>query len=237
MLNYGVIWISRNLWTSSTGNPCFSPRSDKLEDRFEGSYPELNINERPQKFLEKGASAEIAQTLSQSTSRVSKEFRRYVALNCWHMNSHESAAMWKLYMKSGEGIAIQSSYRKLIASFQKCEDKINVSLVTYVDYKKGRIPEGNMVYPFIHKRKSFEHEHEVRAIIFRYPPDGQIDFSVETIPDGGLYVPVDLDELICEVFVVPDSPPWLKRLVESVSRKYGIKSPVTQSILAESPVY
>ena len=25
-----------------------------------------------------------------------------VAVNCWHLNEHESAAMWKVYLKSNE---------------------------------------------------------------------------------------------------------------------------------------
>ena len=39
--------------------------------------------------------------------------RDCTAVNCWHINEHESAAMWDLYLKSNEGIAIQSTYQKL----------------------------------------------------------------------------------------------------------------------------
>jgi len=218
----------------------FFARSDEFEDRFEGSYPQINVTARAQKLREQGAPPVI----SQLERYLSKEIRRYVALNCWHMNSHESAAMWRLYLKSNEGIAIQSTYRQLIASFQDCEETIHVGLVKYIDYEQDRIPEKNERYlldPFVYKRKSFSHENEIRAVLVRYPPsvDGKPDkpdFSKETIV-GGINVPVNLERLISRVCVAPGSPPWLKRLVESVARKYGINSPVIQSNLDNSPIY
>jgi len=48
-----------------------------------------------------------------SMSEINRNWPKFNAINCWHMNDHESAAMWKLYLKSDEGIAIQSTYRKL----------------------------------------------------------------------------------------------------------------------------
>ena len=42
-----------------------------------------------------------------------KKNREEFAINCWHLNDHESAAMWKLYLKSNEGIVIQSTFTNL----------------------------------------------------------------------------------------------------------------------------
>lgn len=42
-------------------------------------------------------------------------------------------------------------------------------MIKYIDYKKDWIPEKNMFYPFVHKRKSYEHEKEVRAIYTSRP--------------------------------------------------------------------
>ncbi len=89
-----------------------------------------------------------------------------MAVNCWHMNEHESAAMWKLYLKSDEGIAVQSTYNKLLNSMHDSNDfMLLVGAVNYIDYNKEVIPFGNAFYPYIHKRKSFEHERELRAVI------------------------------------------------------------------------
>ena len=35
--------------------------------------------------------------------------------SCWHMNDNESDAMWKIYLKFEEGVAIQSTVGRLIA--------------------------------------------------------------------------------------------------------------------------
>ena len=64
---------------------------------------------------------------------INKKWPKYVAVNCWHENEHESAAMWKLYIKSVEGIAIQSTYSKLKKSFIN-DEIIFIGKVKYIDY-------------------------------------------------------------------------------------------------------
>ena len=34
-------------------------------------------------------------------------------INCWHESDHESAAMWKLYAKDDNGIAIKTDFDSL----------------------------------------------------------------------------------------------------------------------------
>src|SRR5207248_1539762 len=101
----------------------------------------------------------------QNMGQLNRKWRDHTAINCWHLNDHESAAMWKLYLKSDDGVAIQSTYRNLRDCFNLTEERIFLGLVRYVDYERDVIPEGTMFTPFIHKRKSFQHENEVRALI------------------------------------------------------------------------
>ena len=35
-------------------------------------------------------------------------------VNCWHMNEHESEAMWKLYARSEYAVSIESTYARLV---------------------------------------------------------------------------------------------------------------------------
>jgi len=81
----------------------FFSRTDKLGDPFEGSCPKRNLEPR----------AELMGDTSERISEYSKWIREFTAVNCWHMNKYESAAMWKLYLKSDEGIAIKSTFRRL----------------------------------------------------------------------------------------------------------------------------
>jgi len=74
------------------------------------------------------------------------------------MNNYESAAMWKLYLKTNEGIAIQTTCKKLIEALDKIAQPVYISIVKYIDYDNDFIDEfGNIMSPFVHKRKSFIH--------------------------------------------------------------------------------
>lgn len=136
----------------------FFSRVDRLGDPFEGSYAAGNEEERkrvyellgiPTRFIkEKGAGGFI------------KGYRKYIMVNCWHMSKYESAAMWKLYSRTEEAICIQSTYKRL----RDCIPDIHIGTVQYIDYEYDKIPEWNIFYPFMYKRKSFEHEQELRAV-------------------------------------------------------------------------
>lgn len=43
-------------------------------------------------------------------------YRRSYFVNCWHLNNHESAAMWSLYSRTNEGIALVSSPARIEAA-------------------------------------------------------------------------------------------------------------------------
>lgn len=218
----------------------FFARADKLPDPFEGSYSKANIEIRP-KLYKDIPEFDIFQ---KSVQGFSKDVRKHVIINSWHMNDCESAAMWRLYLKSDEGVAIQSTFKRLTRSFDNhLTDNIYIGKVKYIDYKTEWLPEGNLFYPFLHKRRSFKHESELRAIILRFPSTGvpsetpkQIDLTQE-IFDLGAYIDVETEVLVENVFVSPTALGWFKDLVKSVMNKYDLRKPVRQSSLAEGPVY
>lgn len=149
------------------------------------------------------------------------------------MNEFESAAMWKLYAKTDEAIAVQSTYQRLTTVLP---DDSYIGQVTYLDYETEWVSEGNSFYPFVHKRKSFEHEREVRAVIQELPFEGE---NLDRAKDGppGKLVPVDLGMLIERVFVAPTSPNWFLRLVQDVTVKYELTQQATRSALDQEPFY
>ena len=88
---------------------------------------------------------------------------------CWHENDYESAAMWKLYSDLENGIAIQSTFKNLKECFFEDEPDVVIGKVEYLNYNEDSIPWGNKLYiykPFMYKRRSFEYENEIWAIIF-----------------------------------------------------------------------
>ena len=210
----------------------FFPRADRLDDPFEGSFPEATVKLRPELYKDK-----IPTNAIPFLSSFKKNIVKFTAINSWHLSEYESAAMWKIYLKSNEGIAIQSTFGLLKSSLKDENHDIFIGKVQYIDFKKDLISERRLT-PFVHKRKSFEHEQELRAVIqeLRTKKSGEIDFS-KPLFDDGIYIAVDLDTLIDKIHLAPTSPEWLHELVESVTRKYGLSKEVLQSSLDDVPVY
>jgi len=211
----------------------FFARADKFEDKFEGSYSHANVELRPQIYKDK-----IPESAMSQLSEFSKHMLRYTIINCWHINENESAAMWKLYCSNNEGIAVQSTFNRLITSFDDDPDEsIFVGKVQYIDYNTEWLPEGNALYPFVHKRKSFEHERELRAVIQELPmSNGHIDFSKELF-DYGKNLHVNLDNLIENIYVAPNSRRWFIEAVQVTVERFNLQKEILVSDLSNDPVY
>ena len=208
----------------------FLSRADLLGDPFEGSYSKANLKFRPTVY--KDIPTDKLELMLNQLSNASKEFVKCAFINCWHKNETESAAMWKLYTKSNDAVAIQTSYSKLVNVLPK---EVHIGLVNYIDYEKDWLPEGNLFYPFMHKRKSFSHENEVRILTFEFPKE---KLALDKIyPNLGLNIKVNLTELIEKIYVAPTAPEWYYKLVAEMINKYNISINVQYSKLDEYPVY
>ncbi len=205
----------------------FFSRADKLGDPFEGSHPKANIPLRAEIYED-----EIP---LQDISEIYKLLREFTAVNCWHLNTYESAAMWKLYLNSNEGIAIQSTFKRLRDSFRDKKHDVFIGRVQYIDYEKDRILD-DPLSSFVYKRESFKHEQEIRAVVQKLPTKGLSPRSKRPF-DSGVYISVDLDLLISRIYLAPTSPKWLFELVKSVLAKYNLGREVHQSSLDDVPVY
>lgn len=219
----------------------FFVRVDKLasQDPFEGFYTNVNVLADNIQFSDK--TEEWRNKRNRFMQELAKAEREVTFASSWHTQEHESAAMWNLYIRSNEGIAVESSYDRLVAALQDYGDfEVFIGMMKYIDYQHEIIPLGNTLSPFMYKRKSFEHEKELRALIWT-PQDGKNFIGNPAInkfrDHVGLYVPVNLEVLISRVFVSPTAPQWMLELLESVVNMYGLKAPVVQSDLASTPVY
>ena len=221
-------------------NSLFFVRADKLDDQFEGSFPKGNVEEDPATY-----SDPLLADLVRRQRGFVKEIRPFTLVNCWHEGTHESTAMWKIYSGEHPGVAIKTSFRSLSQSFV-CNDTIFIGRVKYVDYVTASIPRLSDLTPFLHKRKSWEYENEVRAINIDLPlPPGLFDPSIPLEPldlskakhDVGTYREVDLSVLVHELIVAPSAEDWFLKLVRSVAARYGLLVPVNRSSQDEAPLW
>jgi hypothetical protein len=216
-------------------NGLYMCRSDLLGDPFEGSVSQLNVEAERFFFLGghmPGLNKEVAEGVLARYSNVRRSFRKLIYLNCWYLSPFESAAMWGLYARTAEAIAIQSNFTNL---FNCLPESHYVGLVKYADYKLEALRSGNLLFPFLYKRKSYEHEHELRVVHLLLPEQGQ-DFFERDTPTG-IWTSVNLSQLIARIYVSPSSPQWFRELVQNVSKKYGLSASVLQSDLDAEPIF
>lgn len=215
----------------------YFPRADKLGDPFEGSWPRRNVagrNSVPSEIPKEAVKG--YQRAMQRLGETSKAWTTYVAVSCWHLSEHESAAMWNLYLSSNDGVAVRSTY----SNFRRCftgEESVFIGKVKYIDYEQDVIQSLNMLSPYAHKRKSFEHEREVRAVTLNYPDFSDPEHGGQPLIDHGVAIPVNIQRLVTDIYVSPTSPEWFRELVQSVVQRYGFDFPVIQSDMALQPVY
>jgi hypothetical protein len=154
-----------------------------------------------------------------------RETNSKFGVNCWHINEHESEAMWQLYTAGGQGIAIESTKARLEGALRG--DGIILDQVRYMDFDSDEIEKGHSNYGLFLKRKSFAHEQELRATVLL------------PTPGTGIGVPCDLNALIAQIHIFPKAPLYYAEAVRYVvgQAKPEIKAPVVISRLLDPPDY
>ncbi len=235
----------------------FFSRISKLYpyDPFEGFYPKITfdktiegkeqaIKEIRDQMNQDGPSEWVEKYISdiRNAPSYNRTFREMICVSCWHLSDFDSPAMWNSYAPRGYGVAIRSTFNRLCNSFKKTPIDVQIGTITYLDdYEKDEISMRNMMYPFLHKRKSFEYEHELRALaldLVNIPPD-LIPDNYKGIQDNnkGIYIPVVVQDLVETVYLAPQTEPWFEDAVRDVLKKYDINVNVIKSGLLNSPYW
>jgi hypothetical protein len=218
----------------------FFCRADKLDDPFEGSSTVPNVETWKRSFYKQGViegkmGFAMMDQLLKEYADGKKSLKQLVNINSWYMKEYESAAMWQLYAQSNEAVAIRSTVKRLRESLPTFS-QLFIGRVQYIDYRKEGIPEKYITDRFFCKQKSFEYEEEVRAILLNLNSDWLS--SIQAVDnENGIYVKVQIDTLIDEIFVAPKSPNWFKELVENVPRLYGDQKDVKRTSLDDKVLY
>ena len=191
----------------------FMSRSDKFEDQYEGTFSEPTYEEIKKLAINNPDFLDYYKT-----------HREKVAISSWHINEYESFAMWQIFTQNSEGLAIQSTIRRLQKALEPEKNlKQYIGQVNYIDYKKEYIPFDDMFFPFLFKRKSFQYEREVRII-------SDTSDTKLTINDG-IKINVDISQLIDKIYIHPKSENWYKNLVIQLVSQLGFDIEIEKSDL------
>lgn len=225
------------------------PSAMMFEDPYEGACGKAKNSDVLVEYLSnivgnriqgKGELQVDSDTLKEIISKANKYYndlgasnKYFTFISCWHENETESEAMWKLYtQKQPEGVAIQTTFGALKQAIN--DPNVQIGRVSYVDYDETFFTSDSY---FWYKRKSFEHEREVRAMVIA--DDDLREKMVEDYKQGAIIVniPVDLEVLIQNVYVSPYADVWFKDLVADELKQCNLEKQVLYSSLNQQPIY
>lgn len=233
--------LTKFLWMLQKSALYFA-RADLLGDPFEGHHTKktIELEEAWIESLRKRQGGSLDMNLA--VQNVRAMFRNASALksthyvNCWHMNDSESAAMWKLYTSHHQSVCVQSNY-KLLATL--LPDSCFAGCVKYIDYETDEIPHGNILNNINYKRRSFEHERELRAVFWKTDAlnyNDPLKLLKDDLPRGKC-VPIAINDLIESVYVNPSSDDVLFDVVSGICEQYRLQAPVLKSGVNAPPAY
>ncbi len=201
-------------------------RLSGFRDKYEGlcaigwQGPLIDLNQLPDLDTTHGRSEEwidVPIPISEGSFLKDEKLPDEVYVSCWHSAHEESAAMWSIY-SGNSGIAIMTTSDLLCASLRSCDKEVELAAVEYKEMTPG-LMSGR---PWTIKRPSFQHEREIRAAI--RDPDCQ---------KSGLLISAEVDVLIGEIHISPESASWIEEVVKDVVAKYGLDKRVKRSRLYE----
>lgn len=229
----------------------FFCRVDKFSDPFEGSVPKREAEYRMWVREEYAIANNIPytqKTLEDSIGGISsfhKDFKTNHIVNCWHINLGESDAMWRLYLKDNEGVAIQTTPQKLFTSLEGSTEKIYSSKVRYLNYETQNwfnevdypIDGYNMFIPLVHKRNEFIHESEFRLITEVEDAFRSTDYWDNQPNHKGKLIPIDVKELVGKIIFPPTIDQRTKDKIIALVAHYGYSFNFEDSKLSVEPIY
>lgn len=222
----------------------FFSRADRLEDRFEGAvglakhqadwdryqleYFKAAVENPPEGRTGPDLSQEH---IDSEANRLLSAFKeqsvgtRSMLLSCWHANTGEAEALWRIYCPpSTAGVVIQSTVGRLWDASARGRGAV-VGRVHYLDFRRSFSADG--IYRLFFKRMSLSHESEIRILL-----DNDIGSDAP-----GKILNCDLDALIQQVIVSPFAPPWFTNVVAGVVERFGYHFETRRSELLDEPFY
>jgi len=174
--------------------------------------------------------SDVGNTYTECQWQIQKEAPSHL-INCWHVNKNENYVMWKVYSKSNEAsIVVQSTIGRLKKSFDVNTERIWIGEVEYIDFSEyepnNRVfnfGAPNTLKAFFLKWNYFKYENEIRAVINKSVGKHK--------SKTGILVKVDLNELLEDVVLSPDSDEADLNLIKELKEKYNYSFPVRKSNL------
>ena len=142
--------------------------------------------------------------------------------------------MWRLY--ADKGVAIETTVDALKESIRSCNSQhlIHIYRIKYMDFFDESLKPSDCMVEGLHqapllKRRSYEHEKEVRAFIERAPKYLHESGNIECPEPSPVRLPVDVKTLVQRVHISPYAadpfPCSVIKVCELLGLRQGIVEP------------
>jgi len=206
-------------------NCLYLPRADSNPIYFEGHFFKSDIYYLTNAYRKDGGFEKPIDAAKEVFKHLEK-YKSCTYLDCWHKNSDENFAMWKIYGKTDNSIAIKTSVKKLKNIYNNKEKSdcylAEVLYYNFDDYNISKLTNIDLL-PFIRKPDFFYYEEEIRGIIQWGGMPGVEYPLFETIPFTKRSEHFELSDFVDEIVICPYSSDWLLKLIEKLLREKGIK--------------
>lgn len=194
-----------------------------FEDPYEG-VPPRTVVDQMRRQRDQGH-AEVPDGLAAWREMI-ELVRTTICANSWYMGEEESEAMWRLYGRHDDGLAIVSRLPAIREAFK--EHDVTGGCIDYSggEFKPGTT-EQNLLQWATTKRPSYEYEKEFRVLVRRSAgSDHKLD---------GVSLAIDPHRLIEEVVLSPRMQRWQIELFRELLGRLEFARPVRESSLISRP--
>ena len=201
-------------------------RSDLFPDKFEGSFTPT--------VRDAICAAYSKNKIEYTYEKFKKELREGVFINCWSLGVDDNMALWQLYGKTNDCVAITTTVKKLTETLDgfKGSGHLSICKVDYIrHWKDPEIDVKPYSSVFRYKTAGYGFEQEVRVILDRFDSS----FESDTKEDG-VSIPVDLNAFLRSIVVSPECSTWFRAIIKDIALKYGVSCPVRNSSMAKEPI-
>lgn len=206
LLETGQIWLAR---------------VDQFDDPLEGTLTDGEI------WFDPPADEHPQQLRDVTADPLAQMMRNTAYVQCWCMGA-ESMAMWDLYGKTQDSVAVTTTVGQLRRQLSKDTRCVYIAEVEYVDWSAPRVL-GCAFDLVLRKLNGYEHESEVRLFFWNTAgvrADGI--YFPDQLPKG-LTFSVDLKELIHAIWIGPRDTTRTQSRVEALLGQYSLDVPISIS--------
>lgn len=174
-------------------NTLYFTRLNRLDDPFEGLFTNARIR-FDELVYDSTKPDDYVRGVIKSFHMSPYEFRKSSYVNCWHLNEYESELLWGRYSFMDGGVAIQSTYDRLVNSLKYTPIGVYVGKIKYMDWDAESTPMDNLMNPIVTKKKNYQDEKELRAaIVFN-------NYRKKRMKEA-MRIKVNLNELVESVYI------------------------------------